>query len=287
MGPIYRLAMGEPLFGRRCGSFRVDLWDDPIQWIQSVDRYQLRLLLYDGLVTVNSNKYQFQRGTVLFIQPNSRVALEHFQADPTMDEILWEFTPSANTSVEVAVPLLSPLGDNTLFFERACRRALDRSAPGFQNFHAVMQHLAWHISLPLIEGAKDTLTTDVEAYIRANIHRKLEIKALADRFGVAQNTLIRGFRRTHGMPPQQFVRSLRLQMAYQAIVQTELPIKQVAASVGISDLQHFNHMIQDAYGYSPTRLRYSRTLTNLTKSESVVEVAPVPTDPEDHSPTAS
>lgn len=258
--------------GKRCAGMNISPDDPPAAWHQSLERHHIRFLNYKGTVVYNSFRHQFDAYSALVVPPNARLKLEHESEIVDGHELHWDFVPSNDASYEVAVPLITPVGEIGPFLMDAGRRALARDVPGFQHFTAIMHFLLWHVSQPVMQGTRDMVVSDAEAYIRTNIASKLQVGELAEHLGVSQNTLIRSFRRHHGMPPQQFIRALRLQIAYEALVNTRTPIKEVAASVGIYNLQHFNHMVQDAYGLSPSKLRFSRTLPGAFHPERLVDL---------------
>ncbi len=57
------------------------------------------------------------------------------------------------------------------------------------------------------------------------------------------------------MTIQEYVLQRRVQEASRLLLNTDLPIKLVAARVGMSDLQYFNKTRRTLCGLSPSRLR--------------------------------
>jgi AraC family transcriptional regulator, carnitine catabolism transcriptional activator len=77
--------------------------------------------------------------------------------------------------------------------------------------------------------------------------------AVGVNLSVSRFTLI--FRATIGQSPAQYLRRLRLERARVLLETTFLSIKEVRASVGISDASHFTRDFAQAYGQSPRMWR--------------------------------
>lgn len=69
------------------------------------------------------------------------------------------------------------------------------------------------------------------------------------------------FRTLTGLSPQHYLTNLRMQAARELIRSTDMPVKQVAASVGYSDQLYFSRLFRQTYGLPPSRLRLSEKAT--------------------------
>ncbi len=78
---------------------------------------------------------------------------------------------------------------------------------------------------------------------------------LAAEVSLSHNHLIRLFREATGASVVEHIRRLRVEKARYLLVHSSLPIKAVAAEVGLPDLHHFNKTIRRALGESPRRVR--------------------------------
>lgn len=86
----------------------------------------------------------------------------------------------------------------------------------------------------------------------------ITVPELAHRVGVSPNHLIRLFRREFGVPVAAYVRRERVAQAEHLLRHTNLPPKQIAASVGIPNLQLFNKTMRRVTGAGPKALRERR-----------------------------
>ena len=85
----------------------------------------------------------------------------------------------------------------------------------------------------------------------------LQLREWAQRHGLAQETLARGFRRVFGMTPAAFRAEARAQVAWRGIARTDLPMVQIAAEAGFADQSHMTRAIVELTGSSPGRWRAS------------------------------
>jgi transcriptional regulator GlxA family with amidase domain len=78
---------------------------------------------------------------------------------------------------------------------------------------------------------------------------------LARELDVSHNHLTRSFRAATGLAPVEFIRERRVNRAEELLRHTTLPIKAIAAQVGLGDFHSFNKVMRRAKGASPRRLR--------------------------------
>ena len=102
-----------------------------------------------------------------------------------------------------------------------------------------------------VEAAVQTLVELIETRLRES----LSIPDLADRAQLSQNYLARAFRARYGMTVPHYVLRRRIELARHLLTTSRLPIKQVAAEVGLPDIQHFNKQFRRLTGASPTAYR--------------------------------
>jgi AraC-like DNA-binding protein len=81
------------------------------------------------------------------------------------------------------------------------------------------------------------------------------VPELARAVGMSQNYLARGFKQHLGVTIARFRLLRRLQLAQELLTITDLPIKAIAARVGMADQHHFNKMFRQEIGMAPTQWR--------------------------------
>jgi AraC-like DNA-binding protein len=83
------------------------------------------------------------------------------------------------------------------------------------------------------------------------------IHALARQFGLNRNKLCGGFAQLFGASIYDFCKSLRLEKARQLLMETDIPIAQVAYATGFSSASAFSASFTRAFRRSPSRQRTS------------------------------
>lgn len=95
---------------------------------------------------------------------------------------------------------------------------------------------------------------DVLRYIDQNLHRNIQIEELAKVAYLHPNYFITAFKVLMGCAPIQYVSEQRLEAAKKRLVETNLPIAEVAASVGM--LNHYlSRLFKRKTGITPMQYR--------------------------------
>ncbi len=102
-----------------------------------------------------------------------------------------------------------------------------------------------------VEAAVQTLVSLIEARLRET----LSVPDLASEAQLSQNYLARAFRARYGMTVPNYMLRRRIELAQHLLTTSRLPIKQVAAEVGLADIQHFNKQFRRLVGVSPSAFR--------------------------------
>jgi len=84
---------------------------------------------------------------------------------------------------------------------------------------------------------------------------RLDLSALANAVHLSTDHFGRLFRKQVGMSPMQYLMRLRLTAARRLLMKTDLPIKQIAATVGLHDQLYFSRLFHRMQGVSPQAYR--------------------------------
>lgn len=95
-------------------------------------------------------------------------------------------------------------------------------------------------------------------FIEANIDQPLTLDAMATQVGISPLYLARAFKAAIGQSPHQYVLARRIERAKELLRNTEMPIIDVALSVGFSSQSHLSHWMIRHTGVSPAVYRRSR-----------------------------
>ncbi|KJY88007.1 MULTISPECIES: AraC family transcriptional regulator [Pseudoalteromonas] len=99
-------------------------------------------------------------------------------------------------------------------------------------------------------------------FIRAHYHRHICIEELAELAHLSVSALERRFKKHLAKTPNQFINEVRLENARKLLVETRLPVSQVAYQCGFSEPSYFSKQFRRLFGEIPSQLR-----KELTSSE--------------------
>jgi AraC family transcriptional regulator of adaptative response / DNA-3-methyladenine glycosylase II len=87
----------------------------------------------------------------------------------------------------------------------------------------------------------------------------LSAEQFAEKFGVSGRHLRRSFVREIGKTPRQFYQEQQLNLARKLIVETQLPVTEIAYSTGFRSLRRFNDAFKTRFAQAPTAIRKTPT----------------------------
>lgn len=88
-------------------------------------------------------------------------------------------------------------------------------------------------------------------------HQKIKISDIADKIGINRSYLTNVFKREMKMSPQAYLIRIRMERASQLLRETDMPIGNIALSVGYSDALSFSKIFKQKYNISPSEYRAS------------------------------
>jgi AraC-like DNA-binding protein len=100
----------------------------------------------------------------------------------------------------------------------------------------------------------DAIKAPVE-YVRENFHRNLIIEDLAKLAFISVSALERRFKKYLSKTPKQFINEVRLENARRMLIETRLPIADVAYRCGFSEHSYFSRQFRLMFGTLPSQLR--------------------------------
>jgi len=110
---------------------------------------------------------------------------------------------------------------------------------------------------------------EVATLMEANLQEPLALNELADYAGLSRRQLERLFQRYVSCPPLKYYLELRLARARLLLLQTRMPITEVALACGFVSPTHFTKCYHDHFGHSPSTERKRRhdRMAELAASE--------------------
>jgi transcriptional regulator GlxA family with amidase domain len=96
---------------------------------------------------------------------------------------------------------------------------------------------------------------DAVTLMESNIEEPLSLDEVAAYVGISRRQLERLFNRYLHSAPSRYYLELRLSKARQLLLQTAIPVIDVAISCGFSTAPHFSKCYSDLYGKPPSSER--------------------------------
>ncbi|WP_265459507.1 AraC family transcriptional regulator [Enterococcus sp. HY326] len=99
--------------------------------------------------------------------------------------------------------------------------------------------------------------TEVHHYIAAHANESLKLTEVAEHFNYNPAYFSRYFKKFVGITFVSYLKSIRLDFAFPLLVETDLPILDIANECGFGNVKSFYLAFKEAYGMSPQQYRLS------------------------------
>jgi AraC family transcriptional regulator len=216
------------------------------------------LFLHDGLLSLNGRLFTFRRGGVFVIPPGARCRVQAV-GEPEFVHCYFSFHPKDSGRDVYLVPIFTQFDDaECTVWERQFREYLNRMSQTRTAMNVLTWSLLWRIAQPLTVIDANPVLDIALKWIEDHIAEKFSIGEVAESVDISHNQLIRHFRDELGIPPVEYVRQRRAELARGMLTRTAKPIKQIAHDVGVPNLQAFNRLIRECLGMAPRQVRRAR-----------------------------
>lgn len=213
------------------------------------------LILFDYAVafTVAGRERSIEPGTVAFLPPFTARTFRF--AGPCLHRTAHL---ASHAQLEGAAVCLFEAGAAFNRFVEKFDQAHDRFVIRPRHSRAVIWELLWDIHATWAGRAEAALHPKLAravACIEAHLGERIVIAELAGAVGISHSYLNKLFAAHFGHSVEQHIQGRRMEEARFYLTGTDMPIKEVAARVGLPDLQHFNKVVRRHLGRSPRRVR--------------------------------
>lgn len=99
--------------------------------------------------------------------------------------------------------------------------------------------------------------SEICEYIKFHYTESLSLNDVADEFGYTPQYLARMFQKYTGSTFLTYLNSIRLNVAFKQLMNTDLSILTIAEESGFSNVKSFNKLFKEAYGMTPSSYRKS------------------------------
>lgn len=106
---------------------------------------------------------------------------------------------------------------------------------------------------------KDKLTLnrirEVITYVGEHFREPVSLQEIADQLGLGREYFCRFFKKNMGMSFLRYLNEVRVSHIYQDLVETDLPVSEIANENGFSNQKLFNRTFKEIYGCTPSQVR--------------------------------
>lgn len=245
---------------------------EPI-WSWRVDAlpdYALLLILDGrGKLSVNQQTFSLRQGICFFLKPGTRIEAQQNPSYPLFlflarfdilntkgDNILPDTLSNSQRSVFIR---------NVRNLESLAEVVSSRGSTQKEKDPLLADALNMLVRLIVEEAAHHAGDFDSKAYealhsIENDLARKWTVKDLAHEASMPARAFATAFRRMMNEPPIHYVIRRRMEEAKRQILQSSLPIDEIAINLGYDDVPFFRDLFRSRLGQSPESLRSGRAL---------------------------
>jgi transcriptional regulator GlxA family with amidase domain len=105
----------------------------------------------------------------------------------------------------------------------------------------------------------DAWLEHVREHLQSRFTDRLSLDDVARHAGMSRFAFVRKFKRLCGRTPMEELRQIRLHEARNLILSCDLPMKMIAAKVGIGDEYQLSKLFRRYFGIAPSTMRNSKT----------------------------
>jgi len=98
----------------------------------------------------------------------------------------------------------------------------------------------------------------VNEYLEANIEAEVSVARLASECRLSRSHFAHAFKQSTGQPPHRWLLSLRVSKAKNLMLESDIPLADVALACGFADQSHFTRVFSSSTGVSPGNWRRVR-----------------------------
>lgn len=221
-----------------------------------------------GMLQVDEQTWSLQPGSCFVFRP---AAQPHGRQDPERRLVVFGMHFSVVDLQGDPLPetkgRLPPYGhtvrDTAFFAELAqhCDSSWRRgdtlgAQQGALFLRAMILHV-WEEVLHPAPSAVDRALAEIVQAIRRTPSERWRVDELASSVHLSRAQFARRFRTLTGMSPVRFIVHARLERAHQLILETNMPVGQIAAALGYDDVAFFSRQYKAYAGHAPSIVRRS------------------------------
>lgn len=211
--------------------------------------WQLHLYAYEAEAEIGGRRLRIRPGSAGLTPPGAEM---HYRLIHGGIHTYAHFRASDATAA--AGPQLFDLGRASLRTEEDLREAIPWMATDPRRAGIRLWDVLGRLAGPGDDAPRQLLDR-ARARIERMLPRAVGVAWLAGELGCTREHLARTFRRELGSTVVAYVRARRLALAMHLLRSSTRPMREIAAEIGVADLQAFNKLIRRHAGLPPRALR--------------------------------
>jgi AraC family transcriptional regulator len=181
---------------------------------------------------------------------------EIFNCDGTQAELVPRFAILDPMLEQLAIALTAALRDGTAGDELYIDTLAQMMGVHLARTHSSQSRPTRTPPMQTMSGARMRRVLD---YIEEHLEGNLSLEAMAAEVEISPVYLARAFKGAVGQSPHRYVLARRIDRAKELLRNTDMPVVDVALSVGFSSQSHLSHWFQRYVGVSPAAYRQHRS----------------------------
>jgi AraC-like DNA-binding protein len=212
---------------------------------------------YHATLELNRQSVAIRPGTVSLVPPGVRMIYRY--SGPS-EHVYFHFKPEPGGRT-IDVPMVFDLGDQYRPLDLRARQAVESASLNEPFATATLWSLLWDATKLALRDEKEAgvnghpIVAAAVRHIEQRLDTSMSIAQLSREVGVSYGYLTRLFGTSLGMPVSEYIRRRRADRAEHLLRSTTLPIKVIARSVGVPNLQRFNRLMNETKGAGPRIIR--------------------------------
>lgn len=222
--------------------------------------WSLHLYPYQATVRIGDQRFPIRPGYAGLVPPNTPMEYEYRGVSQHLFVHFRCMTPKSQEGIPLSIPAMQDLGDDFAHRYRALEEMVCSVQRPLYRIQAHVWDLLGSLTTPVpLTPAHDPVAHPAVHYalqeIELRLAETLSVVTLAREANVSYSYLSRLFQQALGTTVVGYIRERRLRRAEHLLRNSTLPIKTIAAAVGIPDLHLFNKSLRRSLGKSPTAVR--------------------------------
>ena len=222
-----------------------------------------------GIFEAKGKTWEVGPGDIFLMEPGERIFYKADEEDP------WEYSwlglqgvkaedylkrtslleiPVVHVSEQSKIPGIVRIVSD---IKRGLNSDLALNATAYAFLYELSEEFPHAISRQPIEA--EGYVEMILSYIEQNFEQPITIQEIADQFALDRSYVYRIFKKRMNMSVKEYILSLRLASACSLLIHTDLPISDIARSVGYDDVLYFSRLFHRKKGCSPSQYRHEKS----------------------------